>query len=445
MMLRDLRARSRLAVAACAAAIAGNAARTAAADSPPAVEVRVLETVPLPGGGRGSFQLGGLSDLCRGGGVDGLWTLTDRGPNGVVDGDRRGGPRRTLASPSFTPLLVEVSLRGDDGRLRVLRTVPIKDPAGRPTSGRPPGGPNDRAIVDPTDGNRLEWDRCGLDPEGLVRLRDGRFWIAEEYGPSLVEVSPAGRILGRYVPRGHVIPGAPAQVHGVLPAAYARRRDNRGFECLGCSPDESRLFCLLQSPFGDGADAAAAAGNVRLLVFDPTSRCPVAEHVYRLGPPRSRGSRRAADGKISALTCVAADRLLVIEQSDDESRVYEIGLADATDVLNRDEQTDEGSPLDEIDDLAANDIRPVRKTLVADLAPLAARFQRDIEPGGDGRAPKKLAELKFEGLTVLADGRIAILNDNDFDVVADGSTAASPPRRRSCLWILTVPDWPRPE
>lgn len=434
---------ARVAVAVCAAALAGTVDRTVADVPAPLVEVHILEDVPLPGGGRGSFRLGGLSDLCRGAAPDSLWTLTDRGPNGLTDGGRRARTQRTLAAPGFTPLLVEVSLAGNDGRLRVLRTIPLADPAGRPASGRPPGGPNDRAIVDPADGKRLEWDRCGLDPEGLVRLRDGRFWIAEEYGPSLVEVSPAGRILGRYVPRGHVIPGAPAEVHDVLPAAYARRRDNRGFECLACSPDESRLYCLLQSPV-DGDDAAAT-GNVRMLVFDPATRRLVAEHVYRLGPPDGHGSRRAADGKISAITCVTADRLLVVEQSDDESRIYEVGIGDATDVLERSEETDDSHPVDGIDDLEAAGIRPVRKTLVIDLAPLASRLQRDIEPGGKGRAPRKLAELKFEGLTVLADGRIAILNDNDFDVVGDGSAAAAPPRRRTCLWILTVPGMPRPE
>ncbi|MFM7107465.1 MAG: esterase-like activity of phytase family protein, partial [Planctomycetaceae bacterium] len=172
---------------------------------------------------------------------------------------------------------------------------------------------------------------------------------------------------------------------------------------------------------------------------------PVAEYVYRLGPPGGSGSRRAADGKISALTCVTADRLLVIEQSDDESRLYEVGIGDATDLLGRDEEEVGAHPVDGIEDLEAAGIRPVRKTLVADLAPLAARLQRDIEPGGDGRVPRKLADLKFEGLTVLADGRIAVLNDNDFDVVADGSAAAAPPRRRTCLWILTVPGVPRPE
>lgn len=207
-MMRRLPAR--VAVTVCAAALAGNAHRTVADVRATLVEVHVLEEVPLPGGGSGSFRLGGLSDLCRGAAPDSLWTLTDRGPNGLTDGKRREQSRRTLASPGFAPLLVEVALGGNDGR----------------------------------------------------------FWMAEEYGPSLVEVSPTGRILGRYVPRGHAIPGAPAEVHDVLPAAYAGRRDNRGFECLACSPDESRLFCLLQSPVGDGADAAAAAGNVRMLVFD---------------------------------------------------------------------------------------------------------------------------------------------------------------------------------
>jgi hypothetical protein len=40
---------------------------------------------------------------------------------------------------------------------------------------------------------------------------------------------------------------------------------------------------------------------------------------------------------------------------------------------------------------------------------------------------------------LLEDGRIALVNDNDFDIDATGSAAADPAGRRTCLWILSLP------
>jgi len=35
--------------------------------------------------------------------------------------------------------------------------------------------------------------------------------------------------------------------------------------------------------------------------------------------------------------------------------------------------------------------------------------------------------------------RIALVNDNDFDIDATGNAAADPAGRRTCLWILSLP------
>jgi hypothetical protein len=76
--------------------------------------------------------------------------------------------------------------------------------------------------------------------------------------------------------------------------------------------------------------------------------------------------------------------------------------------------------------------------LIGDLGPLAATFQADIVPGSN-EPPKPLSSLKFEGLALLEAGRIALVNDNDFDIDATGSAAADPAGRRTCLWILSLP------
>lgn len=166
---------------------------------------------------------------------------------------RCGSADRTLPLPSFSPLLVELEIApsgiaGKAGVVRVLQSIALHTRSDQPTSGRPPGGLNDQPLIDPTSKKAVGFDPNGIDPEGMVRLRNGSFWIAEEYAPSLLEVSAEGRVLSRFIPFGQRLPVADSDVRGVLPAAYACRRDNRGFESLGCSPDESLLYCLLQSP-----------------------------------------------------------------------------------------------------------------------------------------------------------------------------------------------------
>ena len=412
------------------------------------------------------FVLGGLSDLscaspCQHGPHLRAWAVTDRGPNGLLSrrftaASDAASADRTLPLPSFSPLLVELEIApsgiaGKAGVVRVLQSIALHTRSDQPTSGRPPGGPNDQPLIDPTSKKAVGFDPNGIDPEGMVRLRNGSFWIAEEYAPSLLEVSAEGRVLSRFIPFGQRLPVADSDVRGVLPAAYACRRDNRGFESLGCSPDESLLYCLLQSPIElPKVKKKDMPGNVRLLVFNTHSKRPVAEHIYRLGDPatsdgdsRDPAREAAQDGKLSGMAVMPDGRLLVLEQSDDESRVYQVDLRPATNTLKRSDGRDDRA-IDAVRNLTAQGVRTVKKTLVGDLTPLAARFEADIVPHGSslnatGLAPRKVSSLKFEGIAFLGDTRVAVVNDNDFDTVADGSAPASPPQRRTCLWVLRLP------
>jgi len=425
--------------------------------------VYVLDELPLPlpsgqaeGAGRG-FRLGGISDLqfagseAGGSGPDAslrFWAVTDRGPNGVVSRPMvLGQPPvelRTLAVPAFAPLIVELVAEPaapgrSEGRLRVGRTIPITTPAGGPISGRPTPTPNvKKPMVEASTLQPLAADPYGFDTEGVVRLRNGDFWIAEEYVPSLARIAPDGRVLGRLVPRGTRIDGCDAPLQDVLPADYARRRDNRGFEALAVSPDESFLFAMLQSPLESAPPAADPPGAVRLIAVDPAAKAPRGEYLYRLGSPDDRPDGPVAgDGKVSALAALGPGALLVLEQSDHHSRLYRVDLP-AADAARAADPPAGRAPED-----GSQRPMPIAKRLVADLLPLVNAFNCDIEPE-QPCPPAKPADLKFEGLAVLDDGRIALVNDNDFDIRPDGTGAANPPRRRTCLWLLRCPDNVRP-
>jgi hypothetical protein len=405
-----------------------------------------------------AVRLGGISDLAPAGHgsvhaaeTARLWVLTDRGPNGTIK--TAAGKRRTLLDPGFTPAIVAIEVTvGSTGApaagngseevaaARILKVVQLTGCSGRPLSGRPNGIGNDEPILDGTSANELAPDPNGVDTEGLIRLRDGTFWVAEEYRPSLLHVSAEGRTLARYVPRGHALSGADMDVHDVLPSEYGSRRDNRGFEALAISPDETRLWAIVQSPLDNPVPKSGnATGNVRLLALDTQSKAPAAEYLYRLGDPAAPGylSRGAPpnDGKLCAMAAIDQHTLLVLEQSEEGvARVYRCLLDGATDTLPRSMRPlDAGPALEQVGDLPAEGIVPVGKRLVADLAPLLPTLLRDVHGNPDAQVA-----LKIEGMAILDREHVAFVNDNDFGVGATNGEAAP----RNCLWIMQVePLW----
>lgn len=402
----------------------GRAADVSPQPIPASLESRLIRGAP-----------GGVSDLAPAAGARGrLWATTDRGPNGIVEHD--GKKCRTLLDPAFTPRILEIEVTAGDAPVaRVARTLRLVGRSGKPLSGRPNGIGRDEPIFDPGSGKPLPPDPNGVDTEGIVQVADGSFWMVEEYRPSLLHVSASGRLLERFVPEGTRLAGADCDVRSVLPAAYAMRLDNRGFESIAVSPDGTRLWMMPQSPLENGAaQKVAKAGNVRLLEFDTSACRPVAEHLYRLGDPDApdyltKGAA-PADGKLCALAAIDAESLLVIEQDDTGlARLYQADLQEATDTLawwhpSRD------ATLEEVSDLNAAGISPVRKSLIADLATLLPAMRREVY-GAGGRDHAK--PLKLEGMAILGPDRVALVNDNDFGVHGKPGERCS-----TCLWILRL-------
>ena len=411
---------------------------------------RVMLAAPL--GEQPAVMLGGISDLfvetVAAAGAPGrrrAWLVTDRGPNGTTMVERR--EHRTLASPSFTPRILEARIDWDPrhpSRLAVelTGTVPLCDRTGEAVSGRPNGLDNDPSIFDPQGRAAIAPDVDGVDTEGLVRTRDGGFWLAEEYRPSLLAADADGTLQRRFVPAGVTLAGAGTEVVDSLPAVYSQRRDNRGFEALAISPDETRIFALMQSPL-DGTDPAVARklGNVRLVAFDPARGQPVGEYVYRLGDPEQKGYRkgRAApdDGKLCAMAALGPTSLLVLEQAGGGmARLYLADLAVATDTLARTVAGDE-LPAEMLRDLDKADITPVAKTLLADLAPILDTMRAGTADRGTDRRDEpdeaERGQLKLEGLAVADDQHVFLVNDDDFGIHEDADDDPPPRRVRSII------------
>jgi hypothetical protein len=119
-----------------------------------------------------------------------VWVLSDRGPN-IACGDMESIARadfpacsevkngRVYPMPSFTPSIYRVRLI-EDGTFRVTDVITLKDRDGCPLSGLP--NPLKTAVTEfglDGRGKHLSSDLNGFDPEGLIILSDGTFWIGE--------------------------------------------------------------------------------------------------------------------------------------------------------------------------------------------------------------------------------------------------------------------------
>lgn len=384
-----------------AAALAQDTASITATYTLPELKIADVQNAALPDtvADDHSLLLGGIgSDLWHGASdpADEFWMITDRGPNGEVEVGEE--TRRTFPIPTFTPHILHVKVEGD--AITVLEALPIVNAEGKGVTGLP-NLERDEKPYDYKAETELALNPEGLDSEGLVRTSEGNFWVAEEYGPSLALINAKGELLKRFVPQGLDYSAASYDVVDSLPAVYASRRGNRGFEGLALSTDEKTLYAVLQSPLRNpDKDTGDKSANTRILAFDIATEKVVGEYVYPFEDPSAFGADvKAGDRKLSGVIAVDADTLLVLERTDDVALVFRAELADATNIAGSAWDDAATTPsLEGTADLAAAKVVPVAKTLVVDLSTLEG-------------TPKKI-----EGIALLDNQTLAIANDNDFDI-----------------------------
>jgi len=343
-----------------------------------------------------------------------IWTLGDRGANiacsemkeiagvelAACKGVRNG---RVYPTPSYSPSIYRVMVT--ENGFRVTDVITLKDRDGRPMSGLL--NPLKTAATDTGmdgTGKPLPYDLNGIDAEAIVRLADGTFWIGEENGPSLSHFRADGRMIVRHVPKGTEaeFAGATYDVKGTLPAILTRRAINRGIESLAISPDERFLYFVMQSPLANPDTAAyQKAKNSRLFKLERATMRIVGEYVYTLDDPktfRRDPSEKQNDPRISEMMAIGLDRLIVLERTEQTTKLHEIDLAQATSIAGSKWDDVATQPTLEQSETAAVGITPVSKTLRFDSADL----------------PEMVG--KTEGMALLGDGSLALINDDDFGI-----------------------------
>lgn len=358
--------------------------------------------------------------------VNQFYALTDRGPNANHQGDY--GKGKSFPVASYTPRigLFEVD---SSGQVSMLKDIFLKRPDGHLISGLPNssalggtgetpyhanGKPvlvNDHLPYNKVS-NPIKLDDYGLDGEGLVALRDGTFWVSDEYGPHIVHFDSDGREIGRI---NAFKEDSRALLH--LPAVFQHRRTNRGMEGLAITPDESKLVGIMQSTMKNPNKAAQKSDITRIVTVNLING-KTEQYLYR------QQKAENANSEIAALT---ANKFLVIERDGSfllggpkkanpnaQKHVYRIELNTGTELssialsaaISRDESYGlmiDGLTLEQYvvkngwDALADKGIKPVNKKLVVDMVKEVA-YPHD----------------KMEGLWVIDEHHLGVLNDDDF-------------------------------
>ena len=235
-----------------------------------------------------------------------------------------------LPLPLFGPTLCELEVVG--GSVELIRTLPLLA-AGRPISGRAPPGAVE-AAMEPTygvDGVVLAPDPDGADTEGVAALADGTFSVADEYGPSILNVEPGGEVTERWWPKGRPTPHATIPARNILPHSAKHRRLNRGFEGIAVTPDGQTLYVALQSALtGDDNQ------NSRIWALDARTGERQIEFIYPFERPK-RFLRDARAGKVSGrdlkicdLAWAGPGRLLVLERISRSTKIFSVALRGET-------------------------------------------------------------------------------------------------------------------
>lgn len=351
-----------------------------------------------------------------------IYTVSDRGANFTCDdegqsisgltpeqmcGATKGG--RIYPLPNYAPSIFRIELQAGN-KFRIAETIALKDRDGKPLNGIL--NPLTKATTEiPFDGrgNKLAQDPNGVDLEGVVKLADGTYWVSDENAPGLIHVAADGKVIKRLVPAGSEGDFAKANyaVEGKLPAILVKRQNNRGIESVTISPDERFLYFIVQNPLANPNGAAYRdAAHTRLYKMDRAAEKIVGEYVYALDDfsVYKDGSKAMSAGRISEMAALGTDRLLVLERTDKVTRFNEIALDGATDILGS--KWDDMATLPSLEqskDAAAIGIKTTPKTL---------RLDTNDHP----QMP-----VKLEGIAFLSDGRMVLINDDDFGITGERS------------------------
>jgi uncharacterized protein YhjY with autotransporter beta-barrel domain len=256
-----------------------------------------------------------------------LYSLPDRGPNGIgqVTFSNYAG-RVSTFNMAFTPYTGTADLpatASSNQQLQLTQTGGFffKDFNGNVATGLDPLQPGSTQQFVTQKGINLPGSPVGaaagkisLDAEGLRFLQDGTFYVSDEYGANVYYFDKTGNMQGVILPPAALIPrdAAGNLAYNSITDSATGRRFNQGIEGMAVTPDQKKLVTILQSATEQDSTTAnqATRTNTRLMIYDisttKTPTTPIADHVLQLPIWNSAGNggaanRTAAQSEVLAL------------------------------------------------------------------------------------------------------------------------------------------------
>jgi hypothetical protein len=253
-------------------------------------------------------------------------------------------------------------------------------------------------LADESSPERL-FTGADADPESLVAMPDGTFWIGDEFGPWLLHFSVDGELLAAPVELPDAIYSAD-HPRAVTRAVAAKVEHSRGLEAMDLAGDDKTLVTILEAPVSGDPEK-----HVRVQRYDTaTGKWLPGTLIYELDPDTV---------SVTDLSRIEANRFVVIERDSLEGdaakakRVYSIDL----------------------DKAVAG--KPMPKKLVIDL--LAIGNSRGLVESLPAGTPLRFPYLTTESIQVLDRKRVVIVNDNNYP--AKGGRGANVTDATEWLWL----------
>ena len=366
------------------------------------------------------FTEGGFSGLHYIPGTDmEFYIVTDRGPNVSLENLSNIADDQHVMFfpfPDYSQKIMRIQLV--DSALRVLEVNPIRDFDKNPIHGLPVQRTltegKEQAWID-FKGTQAKMYPWSLDVEGITLGNDDDIWITDEYRTAIVQLNKSDFSMRNiYTPESDIKGDQVKKIN----SEFLNRQPNRGFEAIACTPG-GKVIAMLQSPLHDSLIPDSVKTRlIRVLELDP-----------KTGQTRIFGYETAIndDAKIGDMTAINEHEFLVIEHGKDASgktaHIYKIDLQYATDISQVNFNL--GTSFEALLNNSKAQYRGMilaQKTHVLDL----------IKAGFNPKFGKP------EGLTIIDESRIAIINDNDFGInTPDATGAIQFTNEPSCLYVFT--------
>lgn len=406
-----------------------------------------------------------------------FYILPDRGYNlaGTFDYRARLNKLDITFNPAGESGAAPMEARPPNVTATLADTIALTDNAGAPLTGLDPDGVRPAAGGFPTlplASNGL----VSIDSESLVRMPDGSFFIADEYGPYVYRFSAEGRMLAAIRPPEALIPKRQSRDHfssnnpgpGAKPPEprnpESGRANNQGFEGLALTPGGKFLVVILQSATRQDSGSPQNREFTRILYYDladPDLPRLVREHVVPLPVFADAQGRRqvAAQSELAALD--ETHFLLLCRDSGNgygtdgaTSRYRKVEVLDTTGATNIAGSKYDGTVPVAPDGKLAAAVVPATLTPFIDLNDNAQLGRFGLHNG----MPNDRGNLseKWEGMALVPaldpanprDFFLFISNDNDF-ITQDGYQVGAAYKDKSgvdvdtllLVYRLTLPDF----